>query len=86
MKWKENECWCAAATDHKNNLSKELIDWLKNAKIDIKNLARRIFHGFPNSGKNLDKPYLKSHSNSCREKESISSIPVNKMSKQERGN
>ena len=82
-KCSEKDCWIAAATcKHKNNLSDELEKWLKNAKVDVKNLAQGILYGFPTNSSNLDGQT----NGSCikKDKETVSSIPMTKMSKLER--
>ena len=78
-----DDCWWAAATceSHKDNLSKELMDWMKNVKINIKNLAQSIVFGHSVGGKVLD---LKTNSSCCKEKDKVSSIPISDISKQER--
>ena len=55
IKCTEDNCWTGAAScqKHKNNLSKELINWLKGANVDVKNLAQGILYGFQ-TGKDLD--------------------------------
>ena len=81
----EDDCWIAAATckKHKNNISKDLRSWLGDAKIDVKNLAQAILHGFSTNSKNLD---IETHNSCCekKDKDIVSTIPVSKISKMER--
>ena len=56
--------------NHKQNLSNELIDWLKANKVNVKNLAQSIIGMYTKDSMSL--PY---NGESCKKRDKISLIP-----------
>ena len=76
-------CKSGAATcprNHKQNLSNELIDWLKANKVNVKNLAQSIVGLYTK-----DPVSLPCNGKSSTERDKISITPLDKISEKERG-
>ena len=79
-------CKSGAATcprSHKQNLSNELIDWLKNNRVNVKNLAQSIISAYT-KGNCLDPTSLPCNGKSCTERDKISVTPLDQISIEER--
>ena len=86
-KCSNSNCLLASATCdnkvHKNKLSKELFQWLKSQKVNIKNLAQVVISSYTR-GANLDPKGSTSGTTSRNRSHKISTTPIQELSNEER--